>query len=92
MGALFVLADHKETDTVWTATVLLRVDLRLCSKSQWLVDSLIDMITLSHTVCDGGDESVHGSGAVEEHTGGHSLLPHEVAITYALRDRSYGHN
>ena len=84
MGALFVLSDHQQTDTIWTATVLLRVDLRLCSKSQWLVDSLMYMTTLSRTVCDGGDESVHGCGAVEEHAGGHGLLPHEVANIRAV--------
>ena len=84
MGALLVLSDHEQTNTVWTATVLLRVDLRLCSKLQWLVDSLVDIITLSHTVCDGSDESVHGCGAVEEHAGGHGLLPHEVANIRAV--------
>ena len=86
MGALLVLSDHEQTDTVWTATVFLCVDLRLCPKMLWLLNGLIDTTALSHTVCDGGDESVHGSGAIEEHAGGHSLLPHEVAGTYAVRD------
>ena len=31
------------------------------------------------TVCDRAYEPVHGCGAVEEHTGRHGLLPHEVA-------------
>ena len=88
MWSNFILDNYKEAYTVWTATVLLRVDLRLCSKPLWSVVSLVDTITLSHTVCDSGDESVHGSRAVEEHAGGHSLLPHEVADTYAVRDDS----
>ena len=84
MGALFVLSNHEQTDTVWTATVFLCVDLRLCPRMLWLLDTLIDTTALLHTVCDGGDESIHGSGAVEEHTRGHSLLPHEVANTFAV--------
>lgn len=32
------------------------------------------------TVGDGGYETVYRGGAVEEHAGRHSLLPHEVAV------------
>lgn len=34
--------------------------------------------TLRRTVCDCAYEAVNGRGAVEEHTGRHGLLPHEV--------------
>lgn len=34
---------------------------------------------IGRTVSDGGHESVHGDGSVEDHFGGHCLLPHEIA-------------
>lgn len=33
-----------------------------------------------HTIGDGRDKTVYGCGAVEEHAGGHGLLPHEVTV------------
>ena len=37
-----------------------------------------DNAASARTVGNGGDESVHGCGAVEEHARRHSLLSHEV--------------
>ena len=85
MGAESVLTDDEETDTVWTTTVLLRVDLSLCHiPSRVSMDRSDTRVSTVQTVCDCGYETVDWYGAVEEHARCHCLLAHEVAARAAI--------
>ena len=51
-----------------------------------------DIVAYGRTIGNGGNESVHRRGAVEEHAGRHSLLSHEVTGETGLEDGSSKHN
>ena len=76
MGTCRVLSDHKESNTIRSSTILLRVNLGLY-KTQSVIS--FDSGVMRRTVRNGRYQSIDRDGSGKDHLRRHGLLTHKVA-------------